>query len=139
MHIRRVIVDANIAFRTLAGSRGDLRSRFDSSDSVHFIAPRFLFVELFKHKERLVKASGKSEDDVLEALHVLVESMEFADESTVCVGTWMEAHRLASPTDPKDTPYVAMALHFGAELWTEDRVLKDGLKARGFTSFFEPR
>jgi hypothetical protein len=42
-----VVVDANIAFRALASSRGDLGSRLDSTDTIRFIAPRFLFVELF--------------------------------------------------------------------------------------------
>ena len=33
-----VIVDANIAFRALASSRGDLRSRLDPAENVRFIA-----------------------------------------------------------------------------------------------------
>lgn len=135
--MKRVIVDANIAFRTLASSRGDLRSRLDSGGDFRFIAPRFLFVELFKHKDRLLRAMGKSEDELLEALHALVASLDFADEAAIPVGTWMEAHRLCAPTDPKDTPYVALALHHDAELWTEDTALKTGLTARGFTRFFE--
>ena len=139
MSERRVIVDAHIAFRALASSRGDLRSRLDAADIIRFIAPRFLFVELFKHKDRLLKASGKPEADLLDALHSLVAAIDFTDENAIPIGTWLEAHRLAAPTDPKDTPYVAIALHHHAELWTEDEVLKTGLRSRGFTSFFEPK
>ncbi len=132
----RVIEDANIAFRTLAGSRGDLRSRLDATDEIRFIAPRFLFVELFKHKDRLLRAMGKSEEELLDALHALVASLDFTDEVAIPIGTWVEARRLCAPTDPKDTPYVALALHHDAELWTEDTELKTGLIARGFTRFF---
>ena len=132
---QRVIVDANIAFRALAKSRGDLRSRLDSPDDFVFVAPRFLFVELFKHKDRLVTAMRKSEDDLLEALHALVTSLDFVDESAIPIGTWMEAHRLCAPTDPKDTVYVALALHLDADLWTQDEELKSGLRARGFDRF----
>lgn len=138
MSQRRVIVDANIAFRALASSRGDLRHRLDPSEDFRFIAPRFLFVELFKHKDRLLRAMGKSEDELLEALHALVASLDFTDEAAIPIGTWLEAHRLCAPTDPKDTPYVALALHHDAELWSEDAMLKTGLHARGFTSFYEP-
>lgn len=138
MNRRRVIVDANIAFRTLASSRGDLRSQLDAADIVHFIAPRFLFVALFKLKDRLLKASGKPEHELLDALHSLVAAIDFTDENAIPIGIWLEAHRLASPTDPKDTPHVAIALHHSAELWTEDVVLKGGLRSRGFNSFFEP-
>ena len=135
---QRVIVDANIAFRALASSRGDLRSRLDSPENVSFLAPRFLFVELFKHKDRLMVAMGKPEDELLEALHALVASLDFADEASIPIGTWMEAQRLCSPTDPKDTPYVAIALHLDAELWTNDDALKTGLRAKGFDRFFAP-
>ena len=96
----------------------------------------FFLVELFKHKDRIIRASKKSEDDVLEALHTLVAAMEFMDESAIPIGTWLEAHRLCAPTDPKDTPYVALALYADGELWTEDEELKQGLRARGFTRFF---
>lgn len=136
--MRRIIVDANIAFRVLTRNGGDLRARLDSSGGVRFIAPRFLFVELFKHKERLIRAMGKSEDELLDALHALVACLEFTDEEAIPMGTWMEAHRLCAPTDPKDTPYVALAPYHHAELWTKDEVLKEGLRSRGFTSFFEP-
>jgi predicted nucleic acid-binding protein len=111
MSRRCIIVDANIAFRALASSRGDLRHRLDPSDDFHFIAPRFLFVELFKHKNRLLRAMGKPEDELLEALRALVSALDFTDEAAIPIGTWLEAHRLCAPTDPKDTPYVALALH----------------------------
>ena len=134
----RVIVDANIAFRALARSRGDLRARLNPATDLRFIAPRFIFVELFKHKDRIVRASGTPEDAVLESLHTLVASLEFFDEAAIPVGTWLEARRLCAPTDPKDTPYVALALHLDAELWSHDEELKTGLRSRGFTRFLGP-
>ena len=85
--MKRVIVDANIAFRALASSRSDLRAQFDSASTIRFIAPRFLFIELFKHKDRIVRASGKSEDAILESLHALVASLDFADETAIPIGT----------------------------------------------------
>lgn len=44
-----VVVDANIAFKALAAGRGDLRDRLGPAAAVTFFAPRFLFVELFRH------------------------------------------------------------------------------------------
>ena len=52
-----VIVDANIAFKCLHSGRGDLRERIGPGGHPNFFSPRFLFVELFKHKERLERAS----------------------------------------------------------------------------------
>ena len=57
---RRIVVDANIAFRALSRGRNDLVAMLRpagrlAGSTLH--APRFLFVELFKHKERIVRAS----------------------------------------------------------------------------------
>ena len=66
------VVDANIAFKALASGQGDLRDRLRPLTTIRFYAPRFLFVELFKHKERLATAAKVSEAETLEALHTLV-------------------------------------------------------------------
>ena len=50
----------------------------------------------------------------------------------------MQARRLCEGVDLKDTPFVALALHLDARLWTDDEELKVGLRARGFDQFFEP-
>ncbi|MBI2926632.1 MAG: nucleotide-binding protein, PIN domain-containing protein [Verrucomicrobia bacterium] len=133
-----VVVDANIAFKALAAGRGDLRDRLGPATSVTFYAPPFLFVELFKQKERLAAAATVSEEEMLEALHVLVSRLEFVNEANVPIGAWMEAHRLCRETDEKDSPYVAPTLHLDGRLWTEDAALKAGLRARGFDRFFGP-
>jgi hypothetical protein len=67
MNPRCVVVDANIAFKALAAGRGDLRDRLGPGASVEFFSPRFLFVELFKHKERLARAANVTEKELLNA------------------------------------------------------------------------
>ena len=132
-----VIVDANIAFKTLVAGRGDLRSPLSPVVSLRFFAPRFLFVELFKHKDRLLRASRLTEQEILQALYTLVSRIEFVNEADIPLTTWMEAHRWCRDVDEKDTPYVALALHLEARLWTDDAALKTGLRGRGFERFFE--
>lgn len=133
-----VVVDANIAFKTLVGQRGDLRDRLGPASSAVFCSPRFLFVELFKHKNRLATATRLTEEELLEALHTLVSRLEFFNEANIPVGTWMEAYRLCRPVDEKDTSYVALALHLDGRLWTDDLALKKGLRAAGYDRFYEP-
>lgn len=138
MKAERVVVDANLAFKALAAGRGDLRERLGASVEVTFFAPRYLFVELFKHKEALALAAKVNPDAMLEALHTLVTRLDFVNEANLPLTTWMEAYRLCCGVDEKDTPYVALALHLDGRLWTEDQELKSGLKARGFDQWFEP-
>jgi predicted nucleic acid-binding protein len=133
-----VVVDANIAFKSLISNRGDLRSRLDSSSKVRFLTPGYLFVELFKHKERLCLATGLNENEVLEALHALLSRIEFVNESLISLETWMEAYRLCKNIDEADTPYVALTLHVDGRVWMDDLPLKQGLTAKGFDRFFKP-
>ena len=42
---------------------------------------------------------GKPEDELLEALHALVASLDFTDEAAIPIGTWLEAHWLCAPTE----------------------------------------
>ena len=138
MNAESVVVDANIAFKTLVAQRGDLRDRLRSSEQLRFFSPRFLFVELFKHKERLVHATRLNEAELLESLHTLTRRLEFVSETTIRLGTWVEAHRLCQGIDEADIPYVALTLHLDGRLWTEDQALKEGLRSRGFDRLFTP-
>jgi predicted nucleic acid-binding protein len=133
-----VVVDANIAFQALVSQRGDLRDRLDPSANAKFFTPAYLFVELFKHKTRLARATGLTEDELLLALHALVSRLEFVNEANISLSLWMEAHRLCKDVDEQDTPYVALTLHLDGRLWTEDAQLKQALRAKGFNNFYEP-
>ena len=75
-----VIVDANIAFRCLHAGRGDLRERVGPGGHPQFFSPRFLFVELFKHKKRLETGANLPEAELLDALYALVSRLEFVNE-----------------------------------------------------------
>ena len=133
----RVVVDTNVVFSALDAGCGDLALRLLSPSDAVFFAPRFLFVELFKHSVRLLEATKLPEENVLEALNELIESLQFIDAAAIPMGTWMQARRLCDGVDLKDTPFVALTLHLDASLWTVDEELKRGLRAKGFDRFFE--
>jgi predicted nucleic acid-binding protein len=132
-----VIVDTNILFSALISRRSHIRERLLMEPGVSFCCPRFIFSELFKHKERIVAATALSEDELLDALNALLAWIRFVDESIIPLGTWLEARRLCRDIDEKDTPFIALTLHLNARLWTEDEKLKSGLRAKGFGLFFE--
>jgi len=115
-----VIVDANVAFKTLVAGRGDLRSPLSPPRRSGFSLPAFCLSNFSKHKDRLLHASRLTEDELLQGLYTLVSRIEFINETDVPLGTWMEAHRLCRDLDEKDTPYVALTLHLEGWLWTED-------------------
>jgi predicted nucleic acid-binding protein len=131
----RVVVDTNIVFSALLRRRSRQRE-FLARSTVKLHSPRFVFVELFKHKERIAVKSELTTDELLEALNVIVNRLVMVDEAEIAIGTWMEARRLCGETDLKDVPFVALTLHLDAQLWSEDEALRIGLSAKGFDRFY---
>jgi predicted nucleic acid-binding protein len=133
-----VVVDTNVLFSALVSRRSRIREFLLMEAGVRFCCPRFLFSELFKHKERIVAATQLPETELLDALNALMAHIQFLDESVIPLGDWIEARRLCSGIDEKDTPFIALTIHLKGRLWTEDEELKNGLRAKGFNLFFEP-
>jgi predicted nucleic acid-binding protein len=133
-----IVVDTNILFSLLLRGDNALRKRFLTDNGPTFYCPRFVFVELFKHKERIAQATTLGEEDLLECLYELLARVHFVEEGSIPIGTWTEARRLCRDVDPKDAPFVALTLHLDGQLWTGDDELKAGLRARGFDRFYQP-
>jgi predicted nucleic acid-binding protein len=133
-----VVVDTNIIFSALVSRRSRIREIILMEAGLSFCCPRFIFSELFKHKERIAAVTDLSEEELLDALNSLFAHIQFMDESAIPLGVWVEARRLCSGIDEKDTPFTALAIHLNARLWTQDDELKKGLRAKKFDLFFEP-
>lgn len=133
-----IVIDTNLVFSALVSQRARLREVMFAERGFRLHAPRFLFVELFKHKERILQASQLPEDELLDFLNVVLARLDLVEEGAIPMGVWVEARRLCVGTDENDTPFVALALHLGVPLWTGDEELKKGLMAEGFDHFFDP-
>ncbi len=133
-----VVIDANRLFSELIAGNHRLRRAFAAYPDTRFVCPKYVFIELFKHKERITSASGLPESELLSLLHSILERIEFIDEDSIQIGSWAEAWRLCRDVDENDTAYVALTLDLEAELWTSDRVLETGLRKKGSVRFFQP-
>ena len=135
---QRVVVDANRIFSELISANQRLRQVFASGPDIEFYCPRYVVVELFKHKERIVAATALEEPALLALLHTLLHRIRFFDEDAISIGSWTEAWRLCRDVDENDVAYLALTLELDGDLWTGDRELETGLRKKGFTRFFKP-
>ena len=135
--MKTVIVDTNILFAAMRSANSRLRITLDRPD-LKFYTPNFLVVEIFKHKEKILKKSKASEDEIYEFLNQLLRKVQFVSEENLSLGNIIQAYKLCNEIDEKDTLFVALTLELEGELWTRDEALKAGLIKKGFTSFFEP-
>ena len=130
-----LVVDTNVVVSTLISGQGATSQVFiEASVSHQFVSCHYLYVELFKHKDKLLRLSKLPEPDFLDYLLRVLNRIEFISETLIPAQTQADALALVAPVDPKDVAFVALALHLDAPLWTGDRRLQTGLAGQGFTA-----
>ncbi len=114
------------------------RNELIFNEEAEFYTCRFLIVEIFKHKEKILKFSKLPEEELLEVLHEILRNIEFYNEDLINEANWKSAYKLCHDVDLKDMPFVALALEIDAHLWSGDERLKKHLKNKGFNKFYMP-
>ncbi len=132
----KVVVDSNIIFSALLKSPNRYCDTICLSGD-EFYTPKFMFVEIFKYKERIVRQSKMPEEEVLEMLYRLILNLRFFDETLISTRNFLRAFQLVKDTDRNDLVFVALTFEIGGKLWTSDLELKNGLRAGGFDGFYE--
>lgn len=134
--MKTVIVDTNILFSILLRKKSRMRDVLMTAKGVHFYGCRMSIAELFKHKSKILKYSALSEEELFESLQEILQRLSFHDEFSISQPSIQAALELCRDVDEKDTPFVALTIELDGVLWTGDRELADGLRAKGFGRFF---
>jgi len=131
-----VVVDTNILFSILLRRQSHLRDVLMSEKDARFYCCRMSIAELFKHKEKILKYTALTEEELFESLQEVLQRLSFHDELSISQPSIQGALELCQDVDEKDTPFVALTIDLDAVLWTGDRELADGLRKKGFDRFF---
>ena len=132
-----VVVDTNILFSALLRNKSSFAEILLHTDQP-FYAGELVLVELFKHKEKLIRLSHLSEEEVVRFYYILVKRLNIHRENLIAAAHWSTACDLCRDIDENDTPHLALTLALDGRLWTGDKQLKEKLQAKGFDRFFEP-
>jgi predicted nucleic acid-binding protein len=68
----------------------------------------------------------------------ILRRLSFYDELAISTSSVQKAYALCADIDEKDTPFVALTIELNGLLWSGDRELSDGLRTKGFDSFYVP-
>jgi predicted nucleic acid-binding protein len=131
-----IVIDTNVLFSALLKEESRLRDAFFKDG--RFFAPNYLFIELFRYKEKILSFSKLNERDFYDALSILIEKTRFIQIDLISVQNRQKAFDLCRSVDVKDTIVVALTLELDAVLWTGDKKLKQSLLEKGFTRLFTP-
>jgi len=126
-----LVIDTNIIFSALLDKRAR-EFNIITLGSIDIFVCLFSTVEIFKHKEKLQKFSGLTEQELLDNYYLLLKHLQIIHENDISRESWQEASELCADVDPKDTVYIAASMMLGADLWTGDKKLIKGLKKKGY-------
>ncbi|MEQ1638324.1 MAG: PIN domain-containing protein [Methylococcales bacterium] len=131
-----IIVDTNILFSALLTQRSSFADILLTTTNDFFVCEMVL-VELFKHKEKIIRLSRLSEDEIIQLYQIYLKRLHLHKEALISLENRRQAYELCHDIDKHDSAHVALTLELQGLLWTGDKVLKNGLLKKGFKQFFE--
>jgi predicted nucleic acid-binding protein len=136
----KIVVDTNIIFSTLLNSNGTIGNILFNSDEIfEFYSCSYMKYEIQKHWAGLMKISRLSDEQLQISNFQVLSKLKFIDEALIPVETWLKSEELCKNVDIDDTDFVALTKFLRATLWTGDKVLYNGLKAKGFKKIFDTK
>jgi len=118
----RIVIDSNIIFSALIRDSENRRIilNYDSS----FLFPSFIFEEIHKYKELLLKKSGMNSQEFEILLSLILEKVEIITEDKL-IPHRQKALEIVKDIDQKDAVFFACALAYnGSIIWSNDKNLK---------------
>lgn len=127
----KIVIDSNILFSALLSPDNRYKTLLYLSDYT-FYSCNFLFVEIFKYKNKIKAVSKLTENEILIQLGSIVSKIHFVNEDIIPKEIFNRAYELCKDIDEKDTPFIALSIFLDAYFITGDKKLFDGLKNKGF-------
>ena len=135
--MKKIVVDSNILFSAFLKTSSKIRDVIFSSD-YEFYSCNFAIVEIFKHKEKIIKYSKLEEQDLLKEIHGILKNINFVNDKLISEQNLYSALKLCKDIDIKDFSFLALAFELNALLWTGDKELIKGLTQKDINIFFTP-
>lgn len=122
-------MDTNIIFSALL--KDSAARKIILSDTFDLFVPEFLFTEIKKHEEVILKKSGM-EKEKLELLLLLLQSHISVIPIKKFSDFLEEAEKEMEKIDIKDAPFIALALKLKIPIWSNDLHFKKQRKVEAF-------
>jgi predicted nucleic acid-binding protein len=135
--MKKIIVDTNIIFSCLLNSQGTIGDLiFNSENIFDFYSNQYMRFEIRKHWNKLKKISKLTDNELETAYEKMLSKITFINEELIPQSDWEKAEILVADFDIDDTDFVALTRYLKGTLWTGDKPLYDGLKAKRFRTVY---
>ena len=127
----KIIIDSNIIFSAMLSDENRFYKLF-KFNKYKFYSINFLFVEIFKYKEKILKCTKLNNEDLLNQFSFVLSKIKFINEDIIPKNIFLDAYNICKDIDEKDTSFIALTLYLNGYLLTGDNELIDGLKKKEF-------
>ena len=129
----KIIVDTNIVFSAILNSNSRIgKILLNSKEHFQFFTCNYLRIEIQRHRNKLLKITKLTEDQLSELEELITQHVTFIDERLIPQDILIKTETQLKAIDPDDTVFVALTKHLEGKLWTGDLQLYNGLKAKRF-------
>lgn len=133
----KIVVDTNIIFSGLLNANGTIGDLIFNSDGVfEFFSCNYMRTEIDTHWGKLRKISKLSEAELNESRFKMFGKINFINEELIPPKTWLKSEQLVEDIDVDDVDFVALTTFLKGHLWTGDKDLYSGLKAKTFNTVY---
>ena len=129
----KIIVDTNIVFSAILNSNSRIgKILLNSKEHFQFFTCNYLRTEIQRHRNKLLKLTKLTDDQLSELEDLITQHITFIDERLIPQDLLIKTEIQLKAIDPNDTVFVALTKHLEGKLWTGDLQLYNGLKAKRF-------
>ncbi|MGD2092269.1 MAG: PIN domain-containing protein [Candidatus Aminicenantes bacterium] len=129
--MKSFVLDTNIIFSSLL--KDSSTRKIILSDIFDLFAPEFLFTEIKKYEEIILKKSGIKKEN-FELLLLLLQSHIAVIPFSTFSEFLKEAEEEMEKIDIKDAPFIALALKLKIPVWSNDLHFKKQKKVESYTT-----
>ena len=129
--MKAFVIDTNIIFSALL--KNSAARKIILSDTFDLFVPEFLFTEIIKYEEVILKKAGMEKEN-LELLLLLLQSHISVIPFKMFFDFLEAAEKEMEKIDMKDAPFIALALKLKIPIWSNDLHFKKQKKVVSFNT-----
>ncbi|KXA89970.1 hypothetical protein AKJ37_02180 [candidate division MSBL1 archaeon SCGC-AAA259I09] len=114
----KLVLDTNILFSALIAGGKTRKLIITGNHDLH--APEYTFTELENHQDEIEKKTKLDKSDLQLLLNIILEQINITPKPEF-ENQLPKAEKTMGEVDPDDVPFLALALHLKADIWSDDK------------------
>ena len=127
-----LITDANIIFSALLKPKSLIAQIIKEEHKFQFFSPDYLLDEFKVHQKRIEEMSPYTQSEFKEEWKLIRSRIKIVDSSEISNEIIDKSFEVVKDIDEWDIYFVALHFKTGHKIWTGDKELIKGLKAKGY-------